>query len=77
MQVPLITNNVGDISDYLGFDYPLYNPDEDTLKSFITSEIIRGEIVNYFKNLKIKFDWNEISSETLNFIEKRLTCVDL
>ena len=56
MQVPLITNNVGDISDYLGCDYPLYDPDEVTLKAFIKSEKIRKEIVNSFENLKLKFD---------------------
>ena len=77
MQVPLITNNVGDISDYLGCDYPLYDPDEVTLKAFIKSEKIRKEIVNSFENLKLKFDWNEISSQTLKFIEKRLKCADL
>ena len=63
MQVPLITNRIGDIEEYLGNDYVLYiNEDnlEEKLKHFCFSNDFRSQIVNYFEQLRRNFNWNHI-----------------
>jgi len=74
MGVPILTNNVGDISEYLGKDYELYinNLDNDIykLKKFIENKDVRESIVSKFVKIKNKFDWKIISSVTVNYIKQ-------
>lgn len=71
MGVPIIANNVGDISDYLGKDYPLYidhTDDMNKLESFITNESFRSEISNLMITKRNGFAWEQIANRLVNFI---------
>lgn len=71
MGVPIIANNVGDISDYLGKDYPLYIDNTDDiskLESFIANESFRSEISNFLITKRNSFAWEQIAKRLVNFI---------
>ena len=72
MQVPIITNNIGDIAEYLGENYPLFvNIDylNESL-SFFENTNWRESTSNYLGKLKTKYEWKEIRELTVKFITK-------
>ena len=73
MCVPVLTNLVGDINEYLGDDYPLYvtkGHEEKVLSQFCSSDALHNEVANYFKNIRSRFDWARITKDTIDFIEQ-------
>lgn len=72
MGIPLIVNNVGDISEYLGDDYQLYvdldSIDSSNIEKFIFSNDFRKNISDYLLKKRDRYGWKEISDRTLNFI---------
>lgn len=71
MGVPVIANNVGDISEYLGSEYALYidgEEDYSKLKEIAFSESYRSKVANYLHLRRHKFDWSNISEQTKTFI---------
>lgn len=73
MRVPLIANRVGDIEEYLGYNYPLFidlNDENKNLMKICNSERYRAGIVNYFTSLRKDFEWESIVKRTIEFIEK-------
>lgn len=75
MRIPLITNDVGDISEYLGKKYCLYiNSSNDLAKidQFLENDILRNNIVDDFNILKDQYDWKIISKETIQFIKENI-----
>ncbi|WP_040251229.1 glycosyltransferase [Psychroserpens mesophilus] len=71
MGVPLIANNIGDISEYLGANYPLFIDDEselEKLKKVCASDQFLKEINDYLITLRNQYDWNVLVKETMSFI---------
>ena len=74
MNVPLITNRVGDIEEYLGNDYPLYiNNDnmKQKLNAICFSDSYRREVAVYLNSLRTDFGWKRIIDETISFIQNK------
>jgi|GEM_PF-2870162 len=72
MGVPLLTNNIGDVSEYLGRDYPLYIDDENDyykLNKISISNNFRSNIVNYLLSRRNQFGWFNIAEQTKEFIK--------
>lgn len=72
MCVPIITNLVGDINEYLGNDYPMYLDDdnlEEQLMLFCFNESLQHEIKNRFKAIREQFAWPRLTQETIEFIK--------
>ena len=73
MCVPIITNLVGDIGEYLYEDYPLYieeGKEEEKLSAFCLSDTLQNEIIKRFKEIRNDFDWPNITKATIDFIEQ-------
>lgn len=71
MCVPLLANNVGDIEDYLGASYPLYineNKLDEQLNTFCSEKDLRNETVSYMQSIRSKFNWQQITEQTIDFI---------
>jgi glycosyltransferase involved in cell wall biosynthesis len=71
MGIPLITNNVGDVSEYLGSRYDLYinsNNDFNKLEQIIKSDKYRYQISEYLLKRIDQYNWPEIATQTTNFI---------
>ncbi len=71
MSVPLIANNVGDISEYLGADYPLFIDDASEaskLDDICFSEAFHREVQSYLNTKRNDFGWNKLVNETIDFI---------
>lgn len=72
MGVPVITNNIGDVTEYLGKNYPLFIDNEDDyakLKKMATSNTYRNELVSYLLSIREEFSWPEITLKTEAFIK--------
>ncbi len=73
MCVPVLTNLVGDINEYLGDDYPLYieeGQEEKKLSDFCCSNLLQNEVAGYFQEIRRRFDWSHIVKDTIDFIEQ-------
>lgn len=69
MSVPVVANNVGDISEYLGINYPLYcNENNDNLIEFCTNENFRNRIKKYLELKRHQFAWRSIVQKTISYI---------
>ncbi|WP_431135823.1 hypothetical protein [Psychroserpens mesophilus] len=71
MGVPVLTNNVGDISEYLGTEYPLYidnESDSNKLNMITSSGSFRSKTVNHLLSRRNQFGWSNIAAKTEAFI---------
>lgn len=73
MGVPLIANNVGDISEYVGEEYEMFidnsQLDSDKLKFFVENKSFRNSISESFTQKRSQFEWAAIATNTIQFIE--------
>jgi glycosyltransferase involved in cell wall biosynthesis len=70
MNVPLLTNRIGDIEEYLGMEYPLFIDMEENIYRFIHDKDYSREIELYLDRIKLNFSWKEIAEKTIKFIKK-------
>lgn len=68
MNVPLLTNRIGDIEEYLGMEYPLFTDIEENIHRFIHDKDYSREIELYLERIKLNFSWKEIAEKTIKFI---------
>lgn len=70
MGVPVIANNIGDISEYLGDEYPLYidGKDDGKLKEIVLSKSFRSNVSQYMNERHHKFAWTNIAAQTESFL---------
>jgi glycosyltransferase involved in cell wall biosynthesis len=73
MGLPLITNKVGDIADYLGEDYPYIRMDRD-IEEQLTSFFEENHLVQLSEKMRMQakeFAWELIAEQTKAFLSSK------